>query len=285
MWENDVATGSRGGEDSDAKGGVRQRSWWPRWVVSAMSRPGCGNELAVKAVLARNLQTVRDRIAQAAVRAGRSPAELTLVAVTKYIVPEVVPLLAELGCRKLGESRPQELWRKAALCTDPAVRWHLVGPLQRNKAKKTLPLVELIHSVDSLRLLETLEQLAGQMNRTVDVLLEVNISGEPAKHGFSPPEMPEVVGRLSEFPHVKVCGLMGMAGLEGGLAAARRQFASLRELRDRLVPLCPPGVELRELSMGMSGDFEVAIEEGATIVRIGSILYEDLPSEYFVHEE
>ncbi|MCS7239193.1 MAG: YggS family pyridoxal phosphate-dependent enzyme [Thermoguttaceae bacterium] len=235
----------------------------------------------IRAVLGRNLTTVQERIAQAARRVGRAPEEISIVCVTKYVVPDVARCLVELGYNVLGESRPQVLWRKAEACAGLPVRWHLVGPLQRNKAKKTVPLVELIHSVDSLALLETLNAIAAQRGQPVDVLLEVNISGEQAKHGFSPQEMPAVVAQLANYPHVKVQGLMGMAGLEGGLSAARQQFALLRRLRDELAPLCPAGNELRELSMGMSGDFEVAVEEGATVVRLGSILYEGLPSECF----
>ena len=233
----------------------------------------------IRQQLEKNLSRVRERIEAAARRAGRSPHEITLVAVTKYVVPEVIPALLEAGCQTLGESRPQELWRKAEFARHLPIRWHLVGPLQRNKAKKTVPLVELIHSVDSIALLETLETLGKNLGRKVPVLLEVNISGESAKHGFSPEEMPEVLLELNRFSHVEVQGLMGMAGLQGGLEAARRQFAFLRELRDRLQKSAPHGVELRELSMGMSGDFEVAIEEGATMIRLGSILFEGLPPE------
>jgi len=233
----------------------------------------------IRRQLEKNLSRVRERIEAAARRADRSPNEITLIVVTKYVVPEVIPALVDAGYQILAESRPQELWRKAEFARPLPIRWHLVGPLQRNKAKKTVPLVELIHSVDSIALLETLDTLGKNLSRKVPVLLEVNISGESAKHGFSPEHMPEVVEQLTRFPHVEVRGLMGMAGLQGGLEAARRQFAFLRELRDHLQKSAPQGVELRELSMGMSGDFEVAIEEGATMVRLGSILFEGLPPE------
>ena len=238
---------------------------------------GISSEIRQK--LQTNLNRVWDRVTAAAEKVRRSPQEITLVVVTKYVLPEVLPALVDAGCQILAESRPQELWRKAEFAANLPVRWHLVGPLQRNKAKKTVPLVELIHSVDSVRLLETLETLGEKQGRQVRVLLEVNISGEPAKHGFPPEKMPEVLEQLKWFPHVQVCGLMGIAGLEGGLGAARQQFSFLRELRDRLRRSAPPQVELRELSMGMSGDFEVAIEEGATMIRLGSILFEGLPPE------
>ncbi len=224
----------------------------------------------------QNLAEVRERMAQAARRSGRSPESIQLVAVTKFAEEEAIRALVEAGCTILGESRPQQLWEKAAALADLPVRWHLIGHLQRNKAKRTLPLVDMIHSVDSLELAGTLNRLAEGSGRRVRVLLEVNVSGEAAKHGFAPAEVvvPLLLdlGRLS---HLEVCGLMCMASLEGGLDAARRDFAALRELRDRLWADCPETVRLDELSMGMSGDFEVAIEEGATMVRIGSALFEE----------
>ncbi len=238
----------------------------------------------IRAILARNLESVQARIARAAERSGRSGADICLIVVTKYVTPQIIPELVALGCLNLGESRPQELWRKAEASRHLSIHWHLVGPLQRNKVRRTVPLVELIHSVDSLRLLEAIEHTAQQLGTSVDVLLEVNISGEKAKHGFAFAEMPQVVAELRHYPHVRVRGLMGMAGLEGGAAVWRKQFASLRQLRDDLSSFCPPGVVLHQLSMGMSGDFEVAIEEGATMVRLGTVLFEGLPPECFVHE-
>jgi pyridoxal phosphate enzyme (YggS family) len=156
------------------------------------------------------------------------------------------------------------------------IRWHLIGHLQRNKIRRTLPLVNCIHSVDSLRLLEAIEQEAGSLGRRIDVLLEVNVSGDAAKHGFQPAELEPVLGQIAGRSHTAVRGLMTMAALEGGAERARRDFSALRELRDRLAPHSPPGVSLEELSMGMSEDFEVAIEEGATMVRVGSALFEGL---------
>ncbi len=231
--------------------------------------------------LADRLAEVRQRIADAAQRSGRTAADIRLVAVTKYASAEAARALVQAGCRDLGESRPQELWHKAAQLADLPVRWHLVGHLQRNKVRRTLPLVRMIHSADSWRLLEALQREMASAEQASarqapDVLLEVNISGDAAKHGFAPGELPGVVARLDSLPDVPVRGLMGMASAEGGLATARRNFAALRELRDRLRSVCPRGTSLDELSMGMSGDFEVAIEEGATIVRIGSALFEGI---------
>lgn len=226
--------------------------------------------------LRENLSHVRQRIAEAERRSGRPSGSVQLVAVTKYVGPDVIGVLVELGCRQIGESRPQDLWRKAEQLRDKQVQWHLVGHLQRNKIKRTIPLLSMLHSGDSLRLLEAVDAQAASLGRSVPVLLEVNISGEPAKHGFAPHEMRDVLPRLAELRHLDIRGLMTIAGLEGGLERARRDFRALRQLRDELSAVAPRSIQLAELSMGMSGDFEVAIEEGATIVRVGSALFEGL---------
>ncbi|HJQ81454.1 MAG TPA: YggS family pyridoxal phosphate-dependent enzyme [Lacipirellulaceae bacterium] len=237
--------------------------------------------------IAENLHRVRERIARAAASAGRSPEEITLVGVTKYVGAQQAAELAAAGCAHLGESRPQELWKKAeALTTQrsegftpsvPAIHWHLVGHLQRNKVRRTLPHVALVHSVDSERLLAELNDACIEgcgMLPCVDVLLEVNTSGESAKHGLAPDDVARLLDVAPRYPRLYFLGLMTMAALEGGLGVAARNFASLRELRDRLTPMAP-NCALNELSMGMSADFEVAIREGATIVRIGSLLWEN----------
>ncbi len=223
--------------------------------------------------IADNVARVRERIAEAARRGGRQGEEIKLVAVTKYVSTDLVRPLVAAGCRELGESRPQQLWEKAAALADLPVRWHLVGHLQRNKVRRTLPLVTMIQSVDSPRLLATIDKEADESG-PLSVLLEVNVTGESAKHGFPPERVEPLLAELPNYANVSVLGLMCMAALEGGPEEARGDFAALRRLRDRLRPLCPPGVALDELSMGMSGDFEQAIEEGATIVRVGSALFE-----------
>ncbi len=234
--------------------------------------------------IAENVREVRGRIADAAQRSGRTASDITLVAVTKYVPVETIRPLVEAGCHDLGESRPQQLWDRAAALDDLPVRWHMIGHLQRNKVRRTLPLTALFHSVDSLRLLAALEEEAARLQEEtkasstahwpVPVLLEVNVSGEEAKHGFRPDGMEATVAELPKFRNIAVRGLMCMAGLEGNLDDARREFVMLRTLREELRHHCPTGVSLDELSMGMSGDFEVAIEEGATIVRVGSALFE-----------
>jgi hypothetical protein len=225
--------------------------------------------------LAGRVATVRTRIAAACARAGRSLTEVTLVAVTKTVTPEVAAVLPSLGVVDLGESRPQELWKKAAVI--PSARWHLLGHLQRNKLDKTLPLVSLLHSVDSERLLAAVSEFGVRRGSPVPVLLEVNCSREPAKGGFDPAAVPAVADTLLSLAGVRLDGLMTMAAYSDDPAAARPTFAELRALCDQL--RTRTGLPLSHLSMGMSGDFEVAVEEGATLVRVGSTLFEGLPGE------
>jgi PLP dependent protein len=223
-----------------------------------------------------NLAEIRQRIAAAAARAGRRAEEVTLVAVTKEAPLEAVRALVACGCGVLGESRPQQLWDRAKHLADLPVRWHLIGHLQRNKVRRTLPLVALVHSVDSPRLLAAIDEAAAETGTNVPLLLEVNISAEPAKHGLTPAEVEPCLVAAAGCRNVAVRGLMCMAAFAGGPDDARRDFAALRQLRDRLRGVCPPGVALDELSMGMSSDYEQAIEEGATLVRVGSALFEGI---------
>ena len=226
-----------------------------------------------KSLLAARLAAVEERIAAACRLAGRDRSEVTLIAVTKTVGPEVAALLPQLGILDLGESRPQELWRKAPLLP-PAVRWHLIGHLQRNKIERTVPLVHLLHSVDSVRLLNELNQSAG--DGLLPVLLEVNASGEAAKHGFRPDEVTGLEPVLAGLRRVRVEGLMTMAAYDEEPERCRPTFVLLRDLRDRLREACGGTQPLTHLSMGMSNDFEVAIEEGATLIRLGTVLFEGL---------
>lgn len=228
------------------------------------------------AQIAHNVTAVRERIAEAARRSGRGPDEVQLVAVTKYVGPAEVEALLAAGCRDFGESRPQALWDKVAALPARPARWHFIGHLQRNKVKRTLPHVTLLHAGDSQRLLEAVAETAQAEGRTAEVLLEVNISGEEAKHGLAPDEVAPLLPALARLAGVRIRGLMTMSRLGGTEDEAREDFARLRELRERLLTACPPEISLQELSMGMSGDFEAAIAEGATLVRIGSALFEGL---------
>jgi pyridoxal phosphate enzyme (YggS family) len=228
--------------------------------------------------IAQNVATIRQRVAAAAARSGRPANAVTLVAVTKYVGPEEIRAVVAAGCRDLAESRPQQLWDRAAALADSTLRWHMVGHLQRNKVRRTLPLVHLVHSVDSLDLLEAVDRIAGELSIRTSVLVEVKISGEESKTGLEPEAVEPLLEQAARYPHVAVRGLMGMAALEGGPDVARRNFAALRELRDRLRSRVPEQICLDELSMGMSGDYEEAILEGATLVRVGSALFaEDGP--------
>jgi pyridoxal phosphate enzyme (YggS family) len=226
-------------------------------------------------MLAANVNAVEKRIQAACHRAGRARSDVTLVAVTKSVSVEVATLLPELGVVDLGENRPQEFWSRAG--TLPSVRWHFVGHLQRNKIERTLPLVHLLHSVDSLRLLHALEREAAKQQRQVDVLLEVNASREASKQGFAPEEIASLVPELANLRQVRVRGLMTMAALVEDAEQCRPTFAEVRGLRDRLHGQIKLPHEMVHLSMGMTNDFEVAIEEGATLVRLGTALFEGLP--------
>jgi pyridoxal phosphate enzyme (YggS family) len=252
----------------------------------------------IAAHLRENLASVRARIAAATKLAGRSDLP-RLVAVTKYAPASVVRLLvAELERAGLppllGESRPQALWEKATGLADLPIEWHLIGHLQTNKVRRTLPLVSCVQSADSLRLLQAIDREARELKRMARVLMEINISGEAQKNGFDPAAFDSVSGyqksesvllrEIGRLSNVQILGLMTMASLSGGLTRARAEFAALRELQNGLASLEPGNIVMRELSMGMSGDFEVAIEEGATLVRVGSALFEGIELKTNEHE-
>jgi pyridoxal phosphate enzyme (YggS family) len=222
--------------------------------------------------IAKNLAAVEERLNAACRRAGRARSEVTLIAVTKTVSAESAALLPGLGVCDFGESRPQELWRKADAVS--GARWHLIGHLQRNKIERTLPLVERIHSVDSQRLLDALEEACGKESRSLSALLEINASREASKHGFAPEEVPGLAARLAELQHIRIEGLMTMAAYEKDPEQTRPTFRALRELRDRLA--AEMGRPLLHLSMGMSNDFEIAVEEGATLIRLGTVLFEGI---------
>lgn len=224
-----------------------------------------------------NLAAVRERIERAATQAGRSSDAITLVAVTKYVGVAAASALVQAGCGELGESRPQQLWTKAAAMASLPVHWHLVGHLQRNKLGRVAQQASWIHSGDRWSLLSELDQWLlerGQVGPSV--LLEVNISAEPGKHGFAPDDLRTLLPKLLELKASRIRGLMAMSGRDADADTARRQFAAVRELRDQLQREAGEQLRLDELSMGMSGDLEAAIREGATLVRVGSALFEGL---------
>lgn len=225
--------------------------------------------------LIENLRLVRDQIGAACQRAGRSADQVRLIAVTKYAELDWVRELVELGVKDLGESRPQQLVKRAQDLPN-LVCWHMIGHVQTNKADDVLAVASLIHSVDSVRLFNHLAKSAQRRNHRQRILLEVNVSNEASKDGFNVDELLSAWPRLQECESLQIAGLMTMAPADADAEAARPVFRRLRELRDRLRIQSGGRWELNELSIGMSGDFPVAIEEGATLVRIGSRLFEGL---------
>lgn len=235
-----------------------------------------GPDDATRGRIAANLAGIRGRVAEACRRGGRDPAAVTIVAVTKYVDADTARLVHQSGCHDLAESRPQALWEKAEALGDlaPPIRWHLIGHLQRNKIRRTLAAAPLIHSLDSLRLLESLDAEAAAAGRPCAVLVEVNVADAPGRTGATAAEAATIVAAAASLRHVRLRGLMGMASVpDGDPGAARREFARLRELRDRFAATLPGGESLRDLSMGMSGDFPAAILEGATMIRVGSAIF------------
>ncbi len=229
----------------------------------------------LSAALADRLATVRGRIADACATAGRDPAGVTVVPAAKSVSARVAAAVAGLGVADLGENRPQSLWAKAAAV--PGVRWHLIGHLQRNKLDRTVPLLTLVHTVDSVRLLEALDAFGRKRGTPVPVLLEVNCSREAAKNGFAVGDLPAVGDSLVSLVGVRCDGLMTMAAYDATPEACRPTFVELRTLRDRL--RAQTGLPLPHLSMGMSNDYAVAVEEGATLVRPGTALFAGLEAE------
>ena len=216
--------------------------------------------------IAANVREVQRRIAQACERSRRSPGEITLVVVTKVVEASAIRAAFDCGIRDFGENRVQEAEDKIGQLSDlkPNVTWHMVGHLQSNKAKTAVELFDIIHSVDSVRLAEILNQRA---EKTLPVLLQVNVSEEATKSGFAVNEIAAAVEEIKQLPNLKVTGLMTIAPLVAEPEEVRPVFRKLRKLRDSL--------GLEHLSMGMTDDFEVAIEEGATILRIGRAIFED----------
>lgn len=221
-------------------------------------------------ILGQRLEAIRTRVQAACGRVGRSPESVTLIGVTKTVGHEVAQALVDLGVADLGENRPQELWRKSNLVS--GARWHVIGHLQRNKVERTVGLSSLIHSVDSERLLEAIETEAKRIGKQTAVLLEVNCSGEEAKHGFTPEAVLAFTSNLKPLHFVRIEGLMTMAALADDPEAARPAFRRLAGLRKELRQVLGDQHPLNQLSIGMSGDFEVAIEEGATHIRLGTVL-------------
>ncbi len=222
----------------------------------------------------RNLAAVHARIAAACQRAGRDPAGVCVLPVSKTVDEARIRMSYAAGCRLLGENKVQEAHRKWNAMADLAdLRWSVIGHLQTNKAKLVAGFAAEFQALDSLRVAETLERRLQAEGRALDVFVQVNTSGESSKYGLPPDEVAAFLQALPAFSALRVRGFMTLALLSTDAARVRRCFVLLRELRDQLRQEAPDGIVLDELSMGMSGDYEIAIEEGATIVRVGQAIY------------
>jgi len=222
--------------------------------------------------IAENLARVQARLAAAARRSGRDPEAVRLIAVTKAVGVEAIREAMAAGQRLFGENYLQEAKGKIA-ALGPEVEWHFIGHLQSNKAKAAVGLFALIHSLDRLSLAEALEQAAARAGKVQEVLVQVNLAREASKSGVAPEDAPALLKELRRFPHLRVRGLMTMPPWLPDPERVRPYFRALRELRDRLAAQGLGNDGLPELSMGMSGDFDVAVEEGATLVRVGTAIF------------
>ncbi|MDN8649019.1 YggS family pyridoxal phosphate-dependent enzyme [Stenotrophomonas indicatrix] len=224
--------------------------------------------------IAANLATVHQRIASACARAGRDPASVRLLPVSKTVDEARIRMAVAAGCHQLGENKVQEAQRKAEAMADLGVHWSVIGHLQTNKARYVARFASEFQALDSLRVAEALQQrLLLLEDRTLDVFVQVNTSAEPSKYGLEPAAVADFVQQLPAFDRLRVRGLMTLAIFTPEVERVRACFVRLRELRDQLQQTAPAGLDLSQLSMGMSGDFEVAIEEGATVVRVGQAIF------------
>lgn len=243
--------------------------------------------------LSKRYAEVKERVAQAAIRSGRTPESVYMIAVAKYAEPEDIRELIELGHRDFGENRVQQLSQRAGIINewferirslprtssdstidvDDPVRWHMIGRLQRNKARKIADCTRLIHSVDSLRLAEELQVVANKLDRVIDVLVQVNVSGEESKAGLPIAALGAIAEQIDTMINVRVRGLMTMAPITDDPEKSRTHFSRCREIYDDLIKAGVGEDHFNLLSMGMSGDFEVAIEEGANLVRVGTAIF------------
>jgi pyridoxal phosphate enzyme (YggS family) len=224
--------------------------------------------------LEANLHSIQERIAAACRRVSREPASVTLLAVTKSQPPEIVSQAAELGLTLFGENRVQEARAKIPLCPS-RLRWHMIGHLQSNKCREAVELFAMVQSVDSLHLAAELSRRAEQASKTLPILLEVNVVGEATKFGYRPEQLIRELTQLNALPRLEIHGLMTVPPWTPEPEKVRPIFRQVRELKEKCEAIL--GAPLPHLSMGMSGDFEVAIEEGATMVRLGTALFGPRP--------
>ena len=219
-----------------------------------------------------NVQFVRKKIAEACLRSGRDPEEVDLVAVTKTVDVEQINEAIEAGIRVVGENRVQEAWRKFQE-VGKGVHWHIVGHLQTNKVKRVLQFADMIHSVDSVYLAREIQTQAEKLDRTVEILIQVNTSGEESKFGLEPEVTIGAIEEISAFSNLEIKGLMTIGAFLPNPEDVRPWFKLLRDLKGQVNEQEIAGVEIGALSMGMTNDYEVAIEEGSTMVRIGTAIF------------
>ncbi len=234
--------------------------------------------------LRENLASIRSRMDAAAHRAGRDPAHVRLLPVSKTKPQSTLRLAYAAGCRNFGENKVQEAYDKWQAMTDlPDLSWAVIGHLQTNKAKTVAQFASEFHALDSLRVAQALDRHLQAAGRSLDVLVQVNTSAEASKFGLAAEQVPAFLRALPAYPSLRVRGLMTLAIFSDDAVRVRQCFVALRSLRDRCQSDAPDGIELRELSMGMSGDFEIAIEEGATIVRVGQAIFgpRSLPDSHY----
>lgn len=236
--------------------------------------------------IAERLQYIRSKIDAACLKAGRKPEELKLLLATKTIEPEQIRQAFTAGVNYIGENKVQELKRKHPLLKDQQVEFHFIGHLQSNKVKDVIQYADCIHSVDRLSLAEALDRQLQKQGRSMDILMQVNTSYEESKFGVSPERAIALAKGLSQFNTLKIKGLMTIGLFSADAERVRKCFQLLASLKEQIVTLALPNTEMKELSMGMSGDFEAAIEEGATIIRIGTALFGQriYPDSYYWNE-
>lgn len=222
--------------------------------------------------LEENIKKVKDKIEDVCKRAGRAPESVTLIGVTKTYEADIMNAGISYGIRDIGENKVQEIIRKYDE-VDKNVKWHLIGHLQTNKVKYIIDKVDLIHSVDSLKLAKEISKRAQQYGKTMEVLIQVDIDGEETKFGVAESHVEELVKNIAELPNIKLKGLMNIAPIYDDREKTRGIFKKMRKIFDELQKMKYDNIEMEYLSMGMSGDFDIAIEEGANLIRIGTSIY------------
>ncbi len=228
-------------------------------------------------MISDNLATIQKRVAQACGRAGRDPGAVTLVAVSKTFAAGAIRNVVQAGVMDIGENYVQELIQKRDELNDPSIRWHFIGHLQSNKVKAIAGWITMVHAVDSAGLAAELDRHAGKTGRVIPCLIEVNTTGEGSKFGLAPDSALQFVRGLAGHGGIRVAGLMTIGPFLPDPEGSRPMFRRLRLLRDEIAALRQPNAPMEHLSMGMTGDFEVAIEEGATLIRIGTALFGPRP--------